>query len=815
MRMVLIGLAMGAACLQLQAGLPPPIFMVVAVALLLSALIIGVRLAPRMLPIVRVVAGLLYGAAAGFLWAACLAHRALAPQLALEDEGHDLKIIGTIDNLPYRFAQGVRFNFAVEQADGVVPPRIALSWYSGYREQVSLVPDVRPGERWQLTVRLQRPHGNANPYGFDYEAWLLEQGVRATGYIRFARDNRRVDSFVFSVGNVVERSRALLRDRILAALPGKPYAGVIVALVVGDQRGIDQADWQVFNRTGIGHLISISGLHITMVAGLFAWAAFTLWRWSFFTRAQLPLLLPAQKVAALTGAGVALLYVLLAGFGVPAQRTLYMLMVVAAALWFNRLTSISHVLCTALGVVVVIDPWAVLWPGFWLSFGAVAIILYATVGRTTPRDTPPAAPGMPHVTVPPTRRERMALALRVGAHTQYVVTLGLVPITMLLFGQVSVVSPLANAVAIPLISLVVTPLALVGSMLPQMLAVPLLVSAHALVEGLALCLQWFSGMRYAVWSAPVPPFWLFCWAMLGTIWLLAPRGWPARWLGLATWIPLLAAEPAHPAPGRMTVTAFDVGQGMALLIETSGHRLLYDAGPAYTPESNAGSRVVLPYLRARGIATLDGMVISHSDADHVGGALSVLDGVATGWVLSSLSPQHAIARAARQHVPCAAGQHWIWDGVRFEILHPQAASYANHALKPNARTCALKITANGKSILLAGDIEAEQEAQLVDGGAQALRADVLLAPHHGSGTSSTREFLLAVRPQAAIFQVGHRNRYRHPKKEVYDRYGAMHIRRYRTDQAGALTLEFDETIRISSYRQTHARYWHVLGMDDN
>jgi competence protein ComEC len=319
MRMVLIGLAMGAACLQLQAALPSPVLMVVAVALLLLALTVGVRLASRMAPSVRVVAGLLCGAAAGFLWAAWLAHRALAPQLALEDEGHDLKIIGTIDNLPYRFAQGVRFNFAVEQADGVVPPRITLSWYSGYREQVSVVPDVRPGERWQLTVRLQRPHGSANPYGFDYEAWLLEQGVRATGYVRVARDNRRVDSFVFSIGNVVEHSRALLRDRILAALPGRPYAGVIVALVVGDQRGIDQADWQVFNRTGIGHLISISGLHITMVAGLFAWAAFTLWRWSFFTRAQLPLLLPAQKVAALTGAGVALLYVLLAGFGVPAQ----------------------------------------------------------------------------------------------------------------------------------------------------------------------------------------------------------------------------------------------------------------------------------------------------------------------------------------------------------------------------------------------------------------------------------------------------------------------------------------------------------------
>jgi competence protein ComEC len=804
MRTVLIGFAMGAACLQVQAALPSLLMAAMAMGLL-AALLLAWRCIAR--PLVRGGIVLSIGCVLGFFWSAWMADMALAPQLALEDEGRDVRIVGTVDNLPYKFSQGVRFNFAVERADGVVPPKISLSWYSGYRDQRTEVPDVQPGERWQLTVRLQRPHGNANPYGFDYEAWLLEQGVRATGYVRVARDNRRVDGFVVSISNVIERGRAVLRERILAALPGKQYAGVIVALVVGDQRGIDQADWQVFNRTGIGHLISISGLHITMVAGLFAWAAFTLWRWSFFTRAQLPLLLPAQKVAALVGAAVALLYVLLAGFGVPAQRTLYMLMVVAAALWLNRLTSISHVLCTALGVVVLIDPWAVLWPGFWLSFGAVAIILYATVGRTAQVLRQAIAPGAPHVPMQASRRERLLLALQVGAHTQYVVTFGLVPMTMLLFGQVSIVSPLANAVAIPLISLVVTPLALVGSMLPQLLAVPLLGLAHWLVEMLAQCLQWFSAMRYAVWSAPVPPFWLFCWTMFGTIWLLAPRGWPVRWLGLATWIPLLAAEPSHPAPGRMTVTAFDVGQGMALLIETSGHRLLYDTGPSYTPESNAGNRIILPYLRARGISGLDGMIVSHSDADHSGGALSVLDGVSTGWVLSSLPPQHAIAQATRQHVQCAAGQSWIWDGVRFEILHPQAASYAITSLKPNARGCTLKVTANGKSMLLAGDIEAEQEAQLVHSAAAALRADVLLAPHHGSGTSSTRDFLLAVKPQAAIFQVGHRNRYRHPKQEVYDRYGALQIQRYRTDQAGAVTIEFDETIRISSYRSTRPRYW--------
>ena len=802
MRMAIIGFAAGAACLQMQASLPA----VPVIALAAGVLPVWLMLFRWMPAAWRAWAALATGGAVGFLWAAWLAHGALAPQLAADDEGRDFTVVGTIDNLPYRFVNGVRFNFAVERvigAPGAVPPRIAVSWYSGYRDQVTEIGDVQPGERWRLTVRLQRPHGNANPYAFDYEAWLLEQGVRATGYVRQARDNQRLDSFVFSAGNVIEHSRAVLRARILAALPGKPYAGVIVALVVGDQRGIDQSDWKVFNRTGIGHLVSISGLHITMVAGLFALAAFTLWRHSFYTRAQLPLLLPAQKLAALIGAATALFYVLLAGFGVPAQRTLYMLMVVAIALWMNRIASVSHVLCAALGVVVLIDPWAVLWPGFWLSFGAVAIILYATVGRVTPR----AARLNNGAAATPSRREQLRLALRAGAHTQYAVTFGLVPLTMLLFGQVSVVSPLANAVAIPLISLVVTPLALIGSMLPAPLIMPVLGLAHLLVEWLAVCLQWFSAMRYAVWSAPTPPFWLFCWTMFGTLWLLAPRGWPVRWLGLATWIPLLAAEPSHPDPGRMTVTAFDVGQGMALLIETSGHRLLYDTGPSYGPESNAGNRVILPYLRARGIAALDGVVISHSDADHAGGALSVMDGVRVGWVLSSLSHRHAIAHAARQHVHCAAGQGWTWDGVRFEMLHPLPASYADATLKPNARTCALKITANGKSILLAGDIEAAQEAQLLERDAGSLQADVLLAPHHGSGTSSTPAFLMAVRPQAAVFQVGYRNRYQHPKKEVYDRYGDLRIERLRTDQLGAVTLDFGEQLRISAYRREHQRYW--------
>jgi competence protein ComEC len=830
MRMAIIGFAAGAAILQTQAALPAASTIGLA-AVAVFALPLGLAAWRRRggsgawsatmrgsaaLTLAARLAAMLAGCAVGFLWAAWLAHCALAPQLASADEGLDFTLVGTIDNLPYRFDRGVRFNFAVERViggvQGRVPTHVALSWYAGFRDHVTEVGDVQPGERWQLTVRLQRPHGNANPYGFDYEVWLLEQGLRATGYVRPDAGNRRLDGFVFSIGNAVEHARAVLRARILAALPDRPYAGVIVALVVGDQRGIDQSDWKVFNRTGIGHLISISGLHITMVAGLFALAAFKLWRCSFFTRAQLPLLLPAQKVAALVGAAVALLYVLLAGFGVPAQRTLYMLTVVAAALWLNRITSVSHVLCTALGVVVLIDPWAVLWPGFWLSFGAVAVILYATVGRTTlrpARGRPGYAPAA--MAQAPSRRERLWQALRLGAHTQYAVTFGLVPLSMLLFAQISVVSPLANAVAIPLISLVVTPLALVGSMLPAPLAGLVLGFAHWLVALLAACLQWFSGLRYAVWSAPTPPFWLFCWAMFGTMWLLAPRGWPVRWLGLATWIPLLAAQPSHPAPGRMTVTAFDVGQGMALLIETEHHRLLYDTGPAYAPDANAGNRVILPYLKARGIGALDGMIVSHSDADHSGGALTLLDGIRVGWVLSSLWPNHPIALAARQHVHCVAGQGWSWDGVRFEMLHPLSSSYADTALKPNARGCTLKITAGGKSMLLAADIEAAQEAALLQRDRGRLQADVLLAPHHGSGTSSTPAFLLAVQPSVAVFQVGYRNRYHHPKQEVYERYGAQGVRRLRTDESGAVTIDFSngagQGIGIASYRIEHRRYW--------
>ncbi|MEO6920704.1 MAG: DNA internalization-related competence protein ComEC/Rec2 [Collimonas sp.] len=756
-------------------------------------------------------ASLLAGMLFGIVWAALFAHYYLRQELAPEWEGRNVTVIGTVDSLPSDFETGVRFTFAVEKVleqDGespVVPRRLALAWYRTGDQVQAPLSQLAAGARWQLTVRLKRPHGNANPYAFDYEAWLLERNLRATGYVYSDRSldtkNQQLQPFVFSLRNLIERLRGGLRQRILSALPEHRYAGVLVALAVGDQRAIDQSDWEIFNRTGISHLVAISGLHITMIAGMFAACMAALWRRSFFTNAALPLLLPTQKVAALSGALAALAYVLLAGFGIPAQRTLYMLLVVALALWSGRIASVSHVLCIALAVVLLIDPWAVLWPGFWLSFCAVGVILYTSVGRRFA-----VADGGGSVGANWWR------GLRAAGTTQYAVTIGLLPLTVLLFGRVSLIAPLANAVAIPLIGLVVTPLTLIASALPAPLSTWLWRAAHVLVEQLAILLGWLNALPFAVWQAATPQAWTFALALLATIWILAPRGWPLRWLALAGWLPLLMDHGSRPAAGEMWVTALDVGQGMAVLVETAEHRLLYDSGPSYSPGSDAGSRVIVPYLKARGIDALDAMVISHVHNDHAGGAISIMDAVKVKTVYSPFSKPHPIVLAATHHQRCQEGQEWQWGDMKFEMLYPDMEQYqasaAQQKNKPHAVNCTLKISHGRHAILLPGDIEAAQEQQLIAAYGGGLKATVLLAPHHGSGTSSTAAFLAEVDPQIALFQVGYRNRFHHPKQQILERYQHLGIATLRNDEGGAIMLRFGTDVVADSYRNQHRRYWY-------
>ncbi|PWB44700.1 MAG: DNA internalization-related competence protein ComEC/Rec2 [Rhodocyclales bacterium] len=777
MRMSILAFAAGVWVLQQQAALPGwnVLAGLAAVSAGLTFAVLKLRFGGR-----RALA-VMAAALAGFAWAAALGQARLADALPEANEGRDIRVTGVVAGLPQAYENGVRFDFAVESSDAAVPSRISLAWYRGWRLEESdewhALQELHAGERWQLVVRLKRPHGNLNPQGFDYEAWLFERGVRATGYVRADDGNRRLAAFVARPAHVVERLREAVRARFLRALPEHDYAGVLVALAVGDQRAIDGGLWQIFARTGISHLMSISGLHVTMVAALGAWLVSFFWR----RRPALMLRLPAQKAAAAAGWATAFAYCLLAGFGVPAQRTLFMLSVVALALWLGRAASGSRVLALALLLVLLADPWAVLSAGFWLSFGAVALLFFVSSGRLAPRHW-----------------------LAEWGRAQWAVTLGLIPALLALFQQFSLVSPIANAVAIPVVSFVVTPLALIAAVLPFD---ALLLLAHQILAGLMAFVEWLAGLPLAVWQQHAPPVWAVGLAALGCAWLLLPRGFPARGVGALLIFPLVLVEPARPAVGELRLTVLDVGQGLAVHAQTASHDLVYDTGPQFSPDANSGNRILLPYLRAAGVRRLDGLILTHEDKDHSGGALSLLDGLPVAWTSSSLPDDHPF-REAPGHRTCIDGQAWEWDGVRFEMLHPEATGYASAKRKSNDMSCVLKVSSAYGSALLTGDIETISEQALSKRQGERLRADVLLAPHHGSRTSSSPEFLAAVGAETVVFPVGYRNRFRHPNEAVWRRYEETGAQLLRTDRDGAVTVEFAVPRRLTFERAARRRYWH-------
>jgi competence protein ComEC len=715
--------------------------------------------------------------AIGFLWAAGNAHLRLGERLAPELEGRDLEVAGVVSSLPAATERGLRFEFELESAASGMPRRVLLSWYRNPFADESpalLAAAVHPGERWLFTVRLRRPHGHLNPHGFDYEAWLTERGIGATGYVR-QRGAQRLLGRRDSLGDRIEQAREAVRDRFKRVLGETPSAGILAALAVGDQRAISNEEWRLFGRTGVTHLMSISGLHVTLVSGLCAWLVAALWR----RIPRLVLRLPARKAGALAAIAGALAYTLLAGFAVPAQRTFYMVSVVALALWSGRIASPMRTLALALAVVTALDPWAVLQPGFWLSFGAVALIFYVSAGWTG-------------------REARPLQWLRV----QWAITAGLAPAALFLFSQISVVGPLANALAIPLVSAVITPLALLAALLP---VDALLHVAEWLVQWLLEYLEWCAQLPAAAWQQHAPPLWATLLALAGVAWLLLPRGFPWRAGGAALMLPALALPAPSPVPGEAWVTTLDVGQGLAVLVRTANRALLYDAGPVFGAEADSGERIVAPYLRAAGIARLDAMVLTHNDTDHTGGALSLLEGMEVDRVLYSLPESHPLLALAPSPRRCLRGMAWEWDGVRFEMLHPAAGPAAR---RRNDESCVLRVSAGGVSMLLTGDIERGGEFELLR--TAALRADALLVPHHGSRTSSTREFLAAVRPRLAVAAAGFRNRFGHPHEEVLGRYTSSGIELLRTDRDGALTVRLaPATIGVEAERARRARYWHV------
>ncbi|MFN0164569.1 MAG: DNA internalization-related competence protein ComEC/Rec2 [Burkholderiales bacterium] len=770
--------------MQTLAALPGPRSML-AVALLAAAALVVAYHAERAAP--RVAMLTLGGIALGFIWATGMAQWRLADRLDPAWEGRDIDLVGVVASLPQVQERGVRFEFAVEHVQtpgAVVPKRILLGWYApGTAEDPAALPPVKAGQRRALRVRLKLPHGSANPHGFDYEAWLLERGIRATGLVRPPRDTRSgtdptlLAPFVTAPGTLIDAAREGIRERMQATLEGAAHGGVLIALAIGDQRAIDSDDWKTFMRTGVGHLMSISGLHVTMIGSLAGWLVATLWR----RFARLALALPAQRAGIAAGFAAAFAYCLLAGFAVPAQRTLYMLAVAAWALWRGWFGAPTRVLAIALVLVCIIDPWAPLAPGFWLSFGAVALLLLAAL--------------------PNERRHWLARA----ASAQVAVTLGLVPLTLALFQQVSLAGPLANAIAIPVVSFIVTPLALVAALLP----VPgIATHAHEILVLLMLPLEALSALDWAIWQRGAAPMWTILLAVAGALWCLIPWWWHWRVLGLVWMLPLLVYPTARPAPGDLWLTVLDVGQGLAVVARTTHHTLLFDTGPRYTPEADSGNRIVVPYLRGEGIVRLEGMIVSHDDNDHSGGAISTMQAVVPDWLASPLPDDHPVAAVAPARRRCLAGDIWQWDGVSFEFLHPSVQDYARLGkISDNSRSCVLRITAHGRSALLPADIERDVETRLATD-PERIKSTVLVVPHHGSRSSSTPDFISAVAPEIAIVAAGYRNRFRHPAPEVVERYAARGTRLLRTDQGGAVRVDFtNDGIATRTWREERPRYW--------
>ncbi|MEQ1536097.1 MAG: DNA internalization-related competence protein ComEC/Rec2 [Burkholderiaceae bacterium] len=742
-------------------------------------------------------------------------------------EGRDIEVVGVVSAMPHINEMGTRFQLDVESANLltsieqvqskqsiVLPSKISLSWYGGVFGLTETAGDmvalqrkpmpILPGERWQMTVRLKAPHGNLNPGGFDFELWLWEQGIQATGYVRTGTNDAAPMRLNQTWRHPVEQVRYKVRDAIFArmsssestsdAFKHSSEAGIVAALVTGDQQSIDRADWDVFRVTGVAHLMSISGLHITM----FAWGAVLIVGSLYRRSSRLCLAYPATHAALLGGLILAIGYAVFSGWGVPSQRTILMLATVTVLRLMGKRWPWSTVWMLACAVVVVVDPWALLQAGFWLSFVAVGVLFatdldqHANLEKHTNSDSP-------KVSRTRSLTEAIKKKLWMGSREQFIITLVLAPLTLLLFGQVSVVGLLANALAIPWVTLVVTPLAMLGALFS-----PLWDLAGFTVHALSRFLALLAALPFATVSVAVPHLMVSAIAVLGGVLLVMPWPWQLRLLGLPFLLPVILWQAPRPADGQFELIAADIGQGNAVIVRTANRTLVYDAGPRYSIDSDAGHRVLVPLLRTTN-EKVDVVMLSHRDSDHSGGIKSVLAMHPKANFISSIESIHEL-QSIRPAQRCVAGQAWRWDGVDFSVLHPSAVDY-DSPQKSNAMSCVLRISTPKASVLLAGDIELAQEARLVVE-QKALNSTVILMPHHGSKTSSSAAFLDAVQPQIAVVQAGYRNRFGHPAASVLERYSERNIKVIDTVHCGALLWASSIPTKPRCQRDIAKRYWH-------
>jgi competence protein ComEC len=703
----------------------------------------------------------------GFAWAHQRAEYRLSQGLLAGLDGKTLWIVGHVASLPQQREGGIRFEF--EPLPGAnphsLPKTLQVSWYAKPDESI---PAIKAGERWAFLLRIRRPYSRANPGLFDQETALFARNIRAVGQVQERTPPRLEGHDGGSAWVHLARFRQAVADRLLTALGESRYAGVMLALSVGEQRAIEEATHAVFRATGTSHLVAISGLHISLVGGFAALLCRLLWR----ILPRLCLYWPARQAAIVAAIVAATAYALLAGLGIPVQRALLMVWVAGLSGLSKRPFRVMDVLGAALFVVVFVDPWAVISPGFWLSFGAVAFLMGLLSGRLQPW-------------------RGISAALR----AQWGLSLALIPLLVSFFGVFPLLSPLANALAIPVVTFIVVPLLLVFLLIPWE---PLIRIAHDVLALLMVFLETLAQWPWAEYVLPAPAGPWVGLAVLGVIWLGLPAGTPRRLLiGLALIAPLFLQKPPRPPHGGFRVVVLDVGQGLAIHLQTQHQDWVFDAGPRW-PSGDAGAFVVAPYLKSQGIRRLSALVISHEDLDHAGGRDS-LDRL--------FNPEVRIGAWPKGGQPCKAGQTQQIDGVLFEWLHPGPLPPEKRI--GNEASCVLRISAGLRSLLMTGDAERTAEAQMQALFGERLQSEVVISGHHGSRTSSTPGFVAATKAHAVIHASGFRNPFHHPHPEVLARWAVAGAQNWRTDLQGAIVVDArPERLQITSWRDRIRRYWH-------
>lgn len=701
----------------------------------------------------------------GFAYTAWYAHNILSWELPKELEGKPHLVTGCVASIPVTDYKQVHFLFALENTSALI------------RLSAQNFPQLfHVGDKWQLQVRLKRIHGSQNAGAFDYEAWAMQKGLRASGSIISSVENKFLSHhwYHFPIAQIRERLLVKMQKHLPDSV-GSPW---LIALVIGERIGIKPDDWQVLRNTGTNHLMAIAGLHIGMIAGFAHTLVSIVWR----CIPTLVLLFPAQLAGGCAALFTAFLYSALAGFSIPTQRACIMLTVFIIALLLRRNISAWTAWSLAMILVLLLNPLSVLTESFFLSFATIALIIYGMSARLAPTGW-----------------------WWKWGRVQWVIGLGLIPITLALFQECSLVSFLANSVAIPWLGIFILPFCFLSGIflfLYEPFGAILLFIASKSLAGLWCVLSWFSHFHFAAWQQAIPNTGIFLLTVLAFILLLIPAGMPGRWLGMLWLLPLVLYQYPTPEKGNFWLTLLDVGQGLSVVVQTKSHVLVYDAGPKYSENFDMGASVVVPYLRTNGTKTLDMLVVSHGDNDHIGGAPFIIHSLPVTMIKTSV-PEKITNHTAEL---CLAGTAWEWDGVKFDFIYPTV----NELHLGNDSSCVLRVSNGTHAILLTGDVEKFAEKQMLQKVPQYLPASILIAPHHGSKTSGVEQFVNAVHPSYVLYATGYRNRYHFPHVSVVRSYTEMNSQQFSTAECGEIQFRLDRNKMIAPpllYRTEKQRYW--------